>query len=412
VVDSETGEFPTTATTPAWAWKVSSPMTVDDGDRATGPLSGIVVADFTRVLAGPLTTMVLGDLGADVIKLEMPGAGDETRFWGPPFLGDAGPTLLGFNRSKRSVLCDLHSAEGRTLCLDLARTSDVFVENFKPGTIKRFGLDYEAMRAVRPDIVYCSISGYGQTGPMALRPAVDLMVQAVSGLMSLTGEPGGGAMKAAAPVADVMGGLSAVISIMGALFERQRTGEGRYLDIAMLDGMVALMGQSIAALGMTGNEPRRLGNGHALMSPYESFQTADREIVIAVTNEKTWGSLCQLPECRSLADDPRFETQPMRNENRAALVPAVQAVLRTRPASYWLEQFDRLGVPAEPINTLPELVEQAQVRARDMLLEIEYAGQRTRIAGMPWRAVAAEGPVRSPPSLGQHTDEVLDELKR
>ena len=379
---------------------------------SAGPLAGIRVLDATRALAGPLTTMVLGDLGADVIKLEMPGAGDETRYWGPPFIEDAGPTLLGFNRSKRSVLCDLHSDEGRALCLDLAGTSDVFVENFKPGTIKRFGLDYEAMRAVRPDIIYCSISGYGQTGPMALRPAVDLMVQAVSGLMSLTGEPGGRAFKAAAPVADVMGGFSAIVSIMGALFERQRTGEGRYLDIAMLDGMIALLGQSVATWGITGAEPRRLGNGHALMSPYESFATADREIVIAVTNEKTWNSLCQLPECRGLAEDPRFASQPMRNENRAALVPAVQEVLRTRPAAYWLEEFDRLGVPAEPINTLPELLAHEQVRAREMLLDIDYAGQPTRIAGMPWREVAADGPVRPPPRLGQHTADVLRELGR
>jgi crotonobetainyl-CoA:carnitine CoA-transferase CaiB-like acyl-CoA transferase len=380
-----------------------------------GPLAGIRVLDATRALAGPLTTMVLGDLGADVIKLEMPGAGDETRFWGPPFVADAGPTLLGFNRSKRSVALDLHTAEGRETCLALARTSDVFVENFRPGTMRRFGLDYEVMREVRPDIIYCSISGYGQTGPMASRPAVDLMVQAVSGLMSLTGEPTGRPVKAAAPVADVMGGFSAIVTIMGALMERQRTGEGRFLDIAMLDGMVALMGQAIAAWGMTGKSPRRLGNGHPLMSPYESFRTADREIVIAITNEKTWTSFCQLPECAALAADPRFVTQPSRNEHRTVLVPAVEAVLATQPAAYWLAEFDRLGIPAEPINALDEILSHPQVRARGMLQEIEYptgSGKTIPIAGMPWRAVAADGPVRSPPTLGQHTDEVLRELER
>jgi len=378
-----------------------------------GPLAGVRVIDATRALAGPLATMVLGDLGADVIKLEMPGAGDETRFWGPPFVADAGPTLLGFNRSKRSVALDLHTDEGRATCLKLVATADVFVENFRPGTMARFRLDYEAMRAVRPDLVYCSISGYGQTGPMASRPAVDLMVQAVSGLMSLTGEPSGRPVKAAAPVADVMGGLSAAISILGALTQRARTGEGRYLDIAMLDGMIALLGQSVAAFGMTGRKPGRLGNGHALMAPYESFETADREIVIAVTNEKTWTSLCQLPECAPLAADPRFATQPLRNENRASLVPAVAAALKTRPSAYWLAECDRLGIPAEPINDIDEILKTDQIRARGILLPVEYppgSGTHISIAGMPWRDVAADGPVRSPPSLGQHTEEVLREL--
>ncbi len=382
-----------------------------------GPLAGLRVLDATRALAGPLATMALGDLGADVIKLEMPGAGDETRFWGPPFVADAGPTFLGFNRNKRSVALDLHTPDGRSTCLELARTADVFVENFRPGTMKRFGLDYEAMRAVRPDILYCSISGYGQSGPMASRPAVDLMVQAVSGLMSLTGEPEGRPVKAAAPVADVMGGLSAVITLMGAVMERKVTGKGRFIDISMLDGMVALLGQAIAAWGMSGQSqspPKRWGNGHPLMSPYESFRTADREIVIAVTNEKTWGSVCALPECRALAADPRFATQPMRNENRAALVPAVDAILRSRPAAYWLDAFDAAGIPAEPINTLPEILAHAQVTGRDMLIEVEYppgSGRKIPIAGMPWRAVAAQRPVRSPPGLGQHTEEVLGAKK-
>lgn len=378
-----------------------------------GPLAGIRVLDATRALAGPLSSMVLGDLGADVIKLEMPGAGDETRYWGPPFVADAGPTLLGFNRNKRSVAVDLHTEEGRETCLALARGSDVFIENFRPGTMQRFGLGYEVMRAVRPDIIYCSISGYGQTGPMATRPAVDLMVQAVSGLMSLTGEPGGRPVKAAAPVADVMGGLSAVVSIMGALMARRETGEGKYLDIAMLDGMVALLGQSVAAYGMTGKAPGRLGNGHALMSPYESFRTADREIVIAVTNDKTWAAFCRIPECAALGSDARFATQPLRTANRKDLVPAVEAALLSRPAAYWLASCDALGIPAEPINTLPEILASQQMRERDMLLEVEYpsgSGRTIPISGMPWRAVARPGPVRSPPTLGQHTEEVLREL--
>jgi crotonobetainyl-CoA:carnitine CoA-transferase CaiB-like acyl-CoA transferase len=360
--------------------------------------------------------MILGDLGADVIKLEMPGAGDETRFWGPPFAGgDAGPTLIGFNRNKRSVALDLHTAEGQATCLELARSSDVFVENFRPGTMQRFALGYDAMRAVRPDIIYCSVSGYGQTGPMASRPAVDLMVQAVSGLMSQTGEPGGRPVKAAAPVADVVGGFSATVAIMAALMERKQTGAGRYLDISMLDAMVALMGQNVAAWGMTGKGPARWGNGHPLMAPYESFRTADREIVVAVTNDKSWASLCKLREFQSLAKDERFAEPALRNSNRAVLVPAFEAILQTRPASYWLSLFDASGIPAEPINTLPEILDHAQVKGRGMLIEVEYppgSGNRIRTAGMPWRAVAADRPVLSPPGLGQHTEEVLSKLPK
>lgn len=383
---------------------------------SAGALAGIRVLDATRALAGPLCTMILGDLGADVIKLEMPGAGDETRFWGPPFAGgDAGPTLIGFNRNKRSVAVDLHTAEGQATCLALARTSDVFVENFRPGTIERFKLGYDAMRAVRPDIIYCSVSGYGQTGPMASRPAVDLMVQAVSGLMSQTGEPAGRPVKAAAPVADVVGGFSAVVAIMAALMERRETGEGRYLDISMLDAMVALQGQTVAAWGMTGKGPARWGNGHPLMAPYESFRTADREIVVAVTNEKSWASLCRLPEFESLAKDKRFAEPAMRNNNRAVLVPAFEAILQTKPAAYWLSLFDAAGIPAELINTLPEILTHPQVTERGMLIEVEYppgSGNRIRTAGMPWRAVAADRPVLSPPGLGEHTEEVLSELRK
>ena len=374
-----------------------------------GPLAGIRVLDTTRALAGPLCTMVLGDLGADVVKIEEPGRGDETRFWGPPFAGDAGPTLIGYNRNKRSVALDLRKPADRDTCLELARRCDVFVENFRPGTVKRFGLDYDAVRAVRPDVIYCSISGYGQSGPMAKRPAVDLMVQAVGGLMAQTGEPEGRPVKAAAPVADTMGGLSAVIAVIGALMQRSRTGDGRYLDISMLDGLVALMGQSIAGWGMSGKAPRRWGNAHPLMAPYESLRCADRGIVIAVTNEKTWASFVALPDFAAFGTDPRYADPPGRNTNRATLVPAIEAILMTRPAAEWLALFDSVGIPAEPINTLPEVMALDQLAQRGMLQPVEYAGQRILTAGMPWRAVAREGEARSPPGLGAHTEEVLRE---
>ncbi|MGG5820696.1 CaiB/BaiF CoA transferase family protein [Falsiroseomonas sp. HW251] len=380
-----------------------------------GPLAGIRVLDTTRALAGPLCTMVLGDLGADVVKIEEPGRGDETRFWGPPFAGDAGPTLIGYNRNKRSVALDLRKPEGRDACLALAAHCDVFVENFRPGTVKRFGIDYDAVRGVRPDVIYCSISGYGQSGPMAKRPAVDLMVQAVGGLMAQTGERDGRPVKAAAPVADTMGGLSATIAVLGALMERGRTGAGRHLDISMLDGVVALMGQSVAAWGMSGQAPARWGNAHPLMAPYESVRCADREIVIAVTNEKTWAAFVALPDFAALGADPRYADPPGRNTNRAALLPAIEAILATRPVAVWLAIFDEAGIPAEPINTLPEVMALDQLAQRGMLPEVEYppgSGRRIATAGMPWAPVAKDGPPRPPPGLGQHTEEVLREWSR
>jgi crotonobetainyl-CoA:carnitine CoA-transferase CaiB-like acyl-CoA transferase len=381
----------------------------------TGPLAGIRVLDTTRALAGPLATMVLGDFGADVVKVEMPGVGDETRYWGPPFAGDAGPTLIGYNRNKRSVALDLRTPEGRDTCLELARGSDVFVENFRPGTVRRFGLDYPALCAVRPDIVYCSVSGYGQAGPIAQRPAVDLMVQAFGGLMSLTGEPEGRPMKAAAPVADTMAGLSAAIAILGAVMERGRTGKGRFLDISMLDGLVALMGQSIAAWGMGGAAPRRWGNAHPLMAPYESFRAADREFVIAVTNDKSWASLIAIPDFAHLRDDPRFADQPARNRAREAVVAALADIFLRRNAAEWLALLDAAGIPAELVNRLEEVAAHPQLAARGMLLEVEYppgSGNRIRTAGLPWRDAARPGAVRPPPMLGEHTAEVLAGLPR
>lgn len=379
-----------------------------------GPLAGIRVLDATRALAGPLTTMVLGDLGADVIKLELPGSGDETRFWGPPFAGkNAGPTFIAYNRNKRSVAIDLHHEEGRQICLELARSSDVFVENFRPGTMERFHLGYEEMKAVRPDIIYCSISGYGQTGPMAKRPALDLMIQAVSGLMSLTGDPSGRPMKASAPVADVMGGFSAVVAIMGALMERQNAGEGRYLDISMLDGIMTLMGQAVAVRGMSGKSPSRMGNAHPLMAPYESFRCEDREIVIAVTNEKSWAQFAAIEEFKPLAANPNYSTPPLRSQNRRELLLEIERIFASRPAAYWMAALEKAGIPVEPINRLDEILDSPHLAARGSVLPVEYpagSGNKIMTSGMPWRAVAAEGPYRNPPDLGEHTEEVLREL--
>jgi crotonobetainyl-CoA:carnitine CoA-transferase CaiB-like acyl-CoA transferase len=352
--------------------------------------------------------MLMGDLGADIIKLEMPGTGDESRYWGPPFA-----TYMSSNRNKRSVEVDLHTPEGQQICLDLIATADILVENFRPGTMKRFNLDYESVIKVKPDLIYCSVSAYGQTGPMAHRPGIDLMVQAISGLMSQTGEPDGRAMKAGGPVADIVGGFSAVVSIMASLMERRETGKGRYIDIAMLDALMIVLNQQIVTYTATGKPYARVGNAHPLMAPYESFPASDREFVMAVTNQKAWLAFVSIPEFAFLDDIPEFKKQIDRNVNRVRMLAMIYDVFKTRTADHWLAVLDALGIPSEPILSLPEVVALPHLKERGSLMDIEYppnSGERVVIPGMPWRDVAAPMVKRDPPALGQHTREVLEEL--
>jgi len=373
-----------------------------------GALHGIRVVDVSRALAGPYSTMLMGDLGADIIKLEMPGTGDESRYWGPPFA-----TFMSSNRNKRSVAVDLHTEAGQKIFMDLVRTADIVVENFRPGTMKRFNLDYEAVAKVKPDIIYCSISAYGQTGPMAHRPGIDLMVQAISGLMSQTGPVEGPAYKAGGPVADIVGGFSAVMSIMASLMERRETGRGRYIDIAMLDALMMVLNQQIVTYTATGKPYARVGNAHPLMAPYEAFMASDREFVMAVTNQKAWKAFVSIPEFAHLDDVPEYKAQIDRNLNRVPMLEAIYQVFRTNTADYWLAQLDARGIPSEPILTLPEVVRLPHLAQRGSLMEIEYpphSGEKVVIPGMPWRDVAAPREMRHPPGLGQHTDEVLAEL--
>ena len=373
-----------------------------------GALNGIRVLDVSRALAGPYCTMLLGDMGADVIKLEMPNTGDESRYWGPPFA-----TFMSSNRNKRSVEADLHTEAGRRLFMDLVKTSDVVVENFRPGTMKRFGLDYEAVAKVKPDIVYVSISAYGQTGPMSHRPGIDLMVQAISGMMSTTGAPDGPAYKAGGPIADIVGGFSAVMSVMASLMERDRTGQGRYIDIAMLDAVLMVLNQQIVTYTSTQKPYPRTGNAHPLMAPYESFTGSDREFVMAVTNEKAWKAFVSLGEFTSMGQNTLFQTQLDRNLNRGVMVAEIRNIFATNTADYWLSELDKRGIPSEPILTLAEVVSLPHVLERGSLMQIEYppgSGVMTTIPGMPWKDVAAPKVFRNPPGLGQHTEEVLAEL--
>jgi crotonobetainyl-CoA:carnitine CoA-transferase CaiB-like acyl-CoA transferase len=379
---------------------------------SAGPLAGIRVIDITRALTGPFCTMILGDLGADVIKVEIPGRGDEARHWGPPFAGDAGPNYLGFNRNKRSVEIDLHTAEGQAAVRALASTADVLVENFRPGTMANFGVGYETLKQLRPDLIYCAISGYGKEGPLANWPAMDLMIQAVSGIMALTGEIDGRPHKAAAPITDLFGGFSAAIAIMGAIHERSRTGEGKEIDISMLDSAFVILGQSVAAWGIDGKDPARAGNAHPLMAPYQSFRTATKEIVCAITQQKRWERMCSLPEFEHLLGRPELSTQLLRNTNRVTLCEEMEKILRTQPAEYWLDHFFRLELPAAPVNTVAEIANHPHVQQRGSLMEIEYppgSGRLVKIPGMPWRDVAATTGMRNPPMLGQHNEEIFAE---
>lgn len=377
-----------------------------------GALSGVKILDLTRALSGPYAAMMLADLGGEVIKIELTGVGDEARKWGPPFAGGSGATFIGFNRNKRSVELDLHLPGDREQFLGLIPGADVVIENFRPGVMSSWGLGEDALRSVNPEIIYCAISGFGQTGPLAQHPAMDLIIQAVSGLMASTGDPTGRPYKAAAPVADVLAGACAAFAILAAIRLRDMSSAlGRSIDISMLDCMLSLMGQNVSAIGMSGDSPRRLGNAHPFVAPYDAFRTATSYVVVSLTNDKRWSAFCSLPECECLRGASAFDSRVNRNANRRLITSAVQEVFLLRDAEYWCESLGRLGVPIAPVRTLDEVLKDPHLTERGSLLEIEYpprSGNVITIPGMPWRDVAEGFPVSSPPTLGQHNSEVFE----
>jgi len=390
-----------------------------------GPLAGIRVLDLTRVLAGPWATQLLADFGADVIKIERPDGGDDTRQWGPPYLTGAdgqstgeAAYYLSTNRGKRSVCVDLAHPDGRRIVRELALTADVLLENFKVGTLARYGLSCEDLRTAHPGLVYCSISAFGQDGPEANNPGYDAMIQAMGGLMSITGiadgEPGAGPQKAGVAVADLMTGMYAATAVLGALFERQRSGQGQYIDLALLDTQVGWLANQNLNYLVTGRAPRRHGTAHPNIVPYQAFATADGFMMLAVGNDRQFGSLCSAAGCAQLAEDGRFTTNAGRVAHRQELVPQIAAVLRTRTTSAWLAVLNAAQVPCGPINDLAAVFAEPQVVHRGMRIE-----QPHPLAG---RVPGVKNPVnysrsaleyrRPPPLLGQHTDEVLRELLR
>lgn len=391
-------------------------------------LAGIRVLDLSRVLAGPWCTQTLADLGADVIKIERPGTGDDTRTWGPPFLKDRegrdtaeAAYYLGTNRNKRSVTCDIARPEGQALIRELAKHCDVFVENFKVGDMARYGLDYPSLRAIHPRIVYCSVTGFGQTGPYRERAGYDYAIQGMGGLMSITGERddlGGGPQKVGVAVADLFTGMYSTVGILAALRHAEHTGEGQHLDMALLDTQVAMLANLGANYLVSGKVPGRAGNAHQNIVPYQVFEVAPASdgskdhIILAVGNDGQFAKFCQVAGRPELASDPRFAKNRDRVGNRAVLVPLLEEVLKTRGKQDWLRALEAAKVPCGAINNLAEVFADPHVRERGMVHQWEHplSGPLNLVAS-PLKLGGT--PVRSdlpPPLLGQHTEEVLREL--
>jgi crotonobetainyl-CoA:carnitine CoA-transferase CaiB-like acyl-CoA transferase len=367
---------------------------------SSGPLSHLKVLDLSRVLAGPWATQFLGDLGAQVIKVEKPGQGDDTRAWGPPwFEGGVSAYFTCANRNKRSVALDFTDAQGAAKVRELAAEADVVIENFKRGALVRYGLDYPALKAIKPDLVYCSITGFGQTGPYADRAGYDALIQGMGGLMSLTGEPDGEPMKVGVAVVDLFTGMYASSGILAALAHRDRTGEGQHIDLALLDVQAAMLANQGANYLATGKAPRRLGNAHPSICPYQAFEAGDGFLILAVGNDDQFARFCAVAGVPELAEQSNFATNPARVANREQLVGLLSELFLSRPRAWWIEGLEAAGVPCGPISRLDEVFTNPQILARGMV--IEQDGIRMVANPLKFSATPLGAPT-SPPKLGEH----------
>ena len=402
----------------------------DNTPSPQGALSHLKVLDLSRVLAGPWCTQILADLGADVIKVERPGAGDDTRHWGPPFLKDAqgkdtdqATYFTACNRNKRSITIDMAQAEGQALIWQMAAHSDILVENFKVGGLKGYGLDYESLKAINPRLIYCSVTGFGQDGPYAERAGYDLMIQAMSGMMSITGKaddvPGGGPQRVGVALTDIFTGVYASTAILAALEVRNRTGQGQHIDMALLDVGMAILGNQAAGFLNTGQVPQRQGNSHPSLAPYQDFATLDGAMLLAIGNQGQFSRFCEAAGHPEWATDPRYTTNTLRVHNREVLIPAMQAVTRTRTTAQWTALLEDKAVPCGPINDIGQAFSDAQVQARGLVVNqpvasAEYAQTAIKsiaTVASPLRlTVSPPVLIRPPPSLGEHTDEVLAQM--
>ena len=374
-----------------------------------GALSDIKVLDLTRVLAGPYATMVLADLGAEIIKIEQPEKGDDSRAYGPYKNGESA-YFMSLNRNKESITLNLKTPEGKEILKELVKKVDVLVENFRPGTMEKLGLGYEVLKEINPRLIYASSTGYGQTGPYSQRPAYDAVVQAMGGIMSITGQADGVPTRVGTSIGDIAAGLFCAIGILAALQERARSGLGQMVDVAMLDCQVAILENAISRFEFTGEIPRPIGNRHPSIVPFETFNTLSDPIMVAAGNDRLWATLCELMELE-IACDSRYATNPQRNEHYAELRPILAEKFMTKTAEEWQPMFDKAGIPSGPINTVDKVVKNEQVVAREMILEVEHpVAGTTRVPGIPIKLSRTPGDIRmAAPVLGADTEKLLNQ---
>jgi len=375
-------------------------------------LEGIKVLDVSRALAGPYCTMMLADMGAEVIKVEMPGTGDDSRGWGPPFIEGESAYFMSINRNKKSITLDMKGDKAIEIIMKLIKQSDVLVENFRPGAMERLGLAYQQVKPVNPRLVYCSISGFGQNGPYRMLPGFDQVLQGMGGLMSITGEAGGPPVKVGVPIADITAGMFAAYGIAIALFAREKTGGGQMVDISLLDGQVALLTYRAGSFFASGEIPERIGSGHPVIVPYQAFKAKDVFINIAVGNDQLWGKFCKAVGLETIMNDPRFATNAKRVQNRDAVVKAVGDLIATKNGEEWLKILTDAGIPCGPIYTVDKIFSDPQVIHRQMVTELQHPKAGTiRVTGNPVKLSDTPGEITAPPPLlGQHTQEVLEGL--
>jgi crotonobetainyl-CoA:carnitine CoA-transferase CaiB-like acyl-CoA transferase len=373
------------------------------------PLEDVKILDLSHALAGPFCSTLLGDFGAQVVKIEVPEVGDIARAWGPPFYNTEAAYFVSLHRNKKSIEIDLKKNAGKDLFFRLVEVFDVVLENFRVGTLQKLSIDYEKARARNAGIVYCSVSGFGQTGPYRERAALDLIVQAESGMISVTGEPGGRGVRAGVSIADMTAGLYAAFGIMNALRVKEKTGQGQYVDVSMLEGQLGLLQGTIGGYLTDGVVPEPMGTAYKALLPYQTFRTRTKDLALAVGSDRLWRIFCPIMGLETMMDDPRFATNAARVQHRAELIARLQEVFLTRPYEEWEELLLEHGIPVGAINTIDQVVEHPQVKARGMIVESEHpVAGKVRLVGIPVKLSETPGSAREPaPLLGQHTDEVL-----
>ena len=373
------------------------------------PLTGITVLDLSRVLAGPFCTMVLGDLGARVIKVEHPRTGDDSRAWGPPFVNRESAYFLSINRNKESIALDFKQPRGLAILKELIARADVLVENFRPGTLAHLGLEYESTSKQHPRLVYCSISGYGQTGPRRDLPGYDAVIQAEGGLMSVTGPPEGAAYRLGLPIADLVTGMWAAQGVLTALYSRSHTGHGQYVEIAMLDAVASLLTYHATGYFVTNTVPGRYGNGHPSIVPYDTFSARDGQIMLAVGNDQQWRRFCDIAGIPEVAVDPQYATNPQRVVNRSTLIPILERLIASEDRDYWIERCATAGVPCGSVRNIAEVLVDPQLAARAMIATLHHqAAGDIRVVGSPIKFSGHSEPeYAAPPTLGEHGEAIL-----